>query len=75
MGLFGHNKQKIRELEQENQNQRKWIKQLENLCEEKDSYFTQLMSDALKKRSSLAGKPMADRREYLKTNSRDLFVF
>lgn len=66
MGLFGHNKQKIRELEQENQNQRKRIKQLENLCEEKDSYFTQLMSDALKKRSSLAGKHMADRREYLK---------
>lgn len=67
MGLFGSSKKKIiSELEQENRKSQKRIKQLENLCEEKDSFFTELMSDALKKGSSLAGKHMADRKDYLK---------
>ena len=68
MGLFGFgDKKRIAGLVQENQAQRNRIKQLENLCNEKDSFFTELMSDGLKKGSALAGKHMADRREYLKS--------
>lgn len=66
MGLFSSNKRKIFLLEQENKAQRQRIKQLKDLCEEKDTYFKELMSDSLKKGSSLAAKHMADRREYLK---------
>ena len=40
------------------------IKQLEDLCEEKDSYFLELMSDGLRHGSSLAGKHMADYKKY-----------
>ena len=41
MGIFGSksDKKKISQLEQENKQNRKRIKQLENLCEEKDSFL------------------------------------
>lgn len=42
------------------------IRQLENLSDEKDSFFMELMSDALRHGSSLGGKHMADRKKYLK---------
>ena len=46
--------------------QSKRIKQLEDLCEEKDSFFKELMSDATKHGSSLGAKHMSDRAKYLK---------
>lgn len=58
MGLFG-NKKKISQLE-------KRVKELEGLCNEKDSHFMSLMSDALRNKSSLGGKYMADRKKWLK---------
>lgn len=56
MGIFGSksDKKKISQLEQENKQNRKRIKQLENLCEEKDSFFMELMADGLRHGSSLA---------------------
>lgn len=67
MGLFGFgDKKKISKLEAQNKAQRKRIKQLENLCEEKDSYFKEMISDGLRNHSSLAGKHMADRKKFLK---------
>lgn len=41
-------------------------KELRNLCAEKDKYFMELMSEALRHGSPLAGKHMADRKKYLK---------
>ncbi len=68
MGLFGlfgsKDKQRILQLEKENRTNRKRIKQLEDLCEEKDSFFMQLMSDGLRHGSPLAAKHMADRKKY-----------
>lgn len=52
MGLFGLGSKSKR------------IKELEDLCEEKDSYFMELMADALRHGSPLAGKHMADRKKY-----------
>ena len=61
MGIFGSksDKKKISLLEQENKQNRKRIKQLENLCEEKDSFFMELMADGLRHGSSLAAKHMS----------------
>lgn len=67
MGLFGLGSSKmIKELKKENEAQRARIEQLEDLCEEKDSFFNELMSDGLRHGSSLAGKHMADKKKYLK---------
>lgn len=52
-------------LERENQRQKERNRQLKNLCEEKDSFFLELMSDALRHGSSVAAKHMADRKKYL----------
>lgn len=41
------------------------VVELENLCYEKDDYFRETISDGLRHGSSLAGKHMADRRQYL----------
>ena len=66
MGIFGSksDKKKISQLEQENKQNRKRIKQLENLCEEKDSFFMELMADGLRHGSSRAAKHMSDRKKY-----------
>lgn len=72
MGLFGSKeKKKISQLEKENilykevnRSYKKRIDQLTDLCEEKDSFFKELMSDALRHGSPLAGKHMADRKKY-----------
>lgn len=42
------------------------IDELEELCEIKDKLFSELMSDALRHRSSLAAQHMADKKLYLK---------
>ncbi len=58
LGLFGsRQKRKIISLE-------KRVKFLEKLCEEKDAYFMELMSDGLRHGSPLAAKHMSDRRKY-----------
>lgn len=41
------------------------IDELIELCDEKDAWFKELMSDALRHGSSLGGKCMVDRREML----------
>lgn len=57
MGLFS--------LAKENANLKRENRRLRNLCEEKDSYFMELMSDGLRHGSSLAARHMADRKKYL----------
>lgn len=66
MGIFGlkWDKKRISKLEQENKENIQRIQQLESLCEEKDSYFMELMSDGLRHGSSLAAKHMSDRKKY-----------
>lgn len=58
MGLFGFKKKG------DNRILRDRIKQLEDLCEEKDSFFMELMSDGLRHGSSLAAKHMSDRKKF-----------
>lgn len=41
------------------------VVELEDLCDEKDDYFQEAISDGLRHGSSLAGKHMADRRQFL----------
>lgn len=41
-------------------------RKLKKLCAEKDSYFSELMSDALRHGSKLAAKHMAEKKSYLK---------
>ena len=67
MGLFGFGSNKqIKYLKTENKAQKARIKQLEKLCDEKDSFFKELMSDAMRHGSSLGSKHMSDRKKYLK---------
>lgn len=59
MGLFNKKKDtEIAFLKSEN-------KRLRERGDMKDEYFMELMSDALRHGSSLAGKHMADRKKYL----------
>lgn len=44
---------------------RKENRRLHKLCRAKDSYFMELMSDALRHGSKLAGKHMSDRKKYI----------
>ena len=60
MSLFGRKeKNQIKQLENR-------VRFLEKRSEEKDSFFLEMISDGLRKGSSLAGKHMADRKKYLK---------
>lgn len=54
-------------LVKENKILRKENENLRNLCNEKDSYFKELMSDGLRHGSKLAAKHMAERKDYLKS--------
>lgn len=66
MGWFGDSlKKEIIKLKNENKRKDKRIRQLESLCNEKDSYFKELMSDGMRHGSSLAAKHMRDRKDYL----------
>ncbi len=66
MSLFGGKEKKtiIKLTKQLAEAERK-NKQLKQLCKEKDSFFSELMSDALRHGSSLAAKHMSDRKNYL----------
>ena len=52
------------DLLKENEALRKDNKRLRKLCEEKDSYFMEMISDGLRHGSKLAAKHMADRKSY-----------
>ena len=59
MGFFNNQKDHvIKELRSEN-------KRLVQLCNEKDSFFLELISDGLRHGSPLAAKHMSDRKKYL----------
>ena len=49
----------------ENAHLKKENMRLINLCNEKDSFFMELMSDALRHGSKLAAQHMSDRKKYL----------
>lgn len=65
MSLFG-NARKIKELSRENAVLRERNKELVNLCNEKDSYFDEMISDGLRHGSPLAAKHMSDKKKYYK---------
>ena len=66
MSLFGKKEKKvIANLLKENAKLKKENMQLINLCNEKDSYFLEVIADGLRHGSSLSAKHMADRRSYL----------
>lgn len=65
-GLFKNNDdERVAELEEENEALHNRIDELKDLCEEKDSYFTEMISDGLRHGSKLAAKHMSDRKKYL----------
>lgn len=75
MGLFGSGKikaenkrlvQKIRLEKIEKAQLAKRVKELEKLSDAKDIFFKELMSDALRHGSSLAGKHMSDYKKIIK---------
>lgn len=68
MGLFGYGNKdkKIKTLEAELKSSRKEIKRMKRLCETKDEFFTEMISDGLRHGSPLAAKHMSDRKKYLK---------
>ncbi len=68
MKLFDTKKDKlIRSLIVENKALKKRNKDLVSLCNEKDSFFKEMISDGLRHKSPLAAKHMADRKSYLRT--------
>ena len=58
MGLFT--------LKKENEYLKKEVQRLRKLCNEKDSYFMELMADGLRHGSKLAAQHMSDRKKYIK---------
>lgn len=60
MAIFNFGKDKLTKLEKENELLRERVSFLEDLCEEKDEYFKEMISDGLRHGSSLAGKHMSD---------------
>lgn len=72
MGFFGNKKLKKENqiLRESNKMKNERIRELEDLCEEKDSFFSELMSDATKHGSSLGAKHMAERKQYLNENKK-----
>jgi len=66
MSLFGRKEKKIiNSLQKELSDSRKEIKRLKTLCDVKDSYFKEMVSDGLRHGSHLASKHMSDRKKYL----------
>ncbi len=56
---------KFLDLKKENDYLMKENRRLRDLCEEKDSFFLELISDGLRHGSKLAGQHMADRKKYV----------
>lgn len=53
-------------LKKENEILKKEVRRLKDLCDEKDSFFIELMSDGLRHKSKLAAQHMSDRKKYLR---------
>lgn len=68
MGIFGIGKKnkEISMLKKDIIAKDKRIKELKNLCEEKDSFFSEIISDGLRHGSPKAAKHMAEKKKYLK---------
>lgn len=68
MGLFTGRKIKMEnaELRKELLSTKKRIVELEDLCEEKDGFFKEMISDGLRHGVPLAAKHMSDRKQILK---------
>ena len=73
MGLFRRKKrikaeearkQLFNSLLEDNKRKDARIRELEDLCKEKDKYFEEMISDGLRHGSSLAGKHMSDKKKY-----------
>ena len=64
-GFFKKDKKENESLKKENRLLKKRVRDLEDLCETKDSFFKELMSDGLWHNSKLAAKHMRDRKDYL----------
>lgn len=56
---------RMSELKRENQSLKAENKRLRNLCNEKDSFFLELIADGLRHGSTLAAKHMSDRKKYI----------
>ena len=54
----------MKNYEEQNKVLIKEVRRLRRLCNEKDAYFTEMISDGMRHGSSLAGKHMADRKKY-----------
>lgn len=65
MGFFKRNDTEKDILAMENEALRKRVKQLEDLCEEKDEFFLGAISDGMRHGSSTAARHMAERKQYL----------
>lgn len=66
MALFGFGSiKKIKALEEENAALKKRNRELVDLCDEKDSYFSEMISDGLRHGSKLASKAMNDKKDFL----------
>lgn len=61
-------KENYQKLLNENKLLKKDNKRLRKLCEEKDSFFMEMISEGLRKGSKLAAKHMAERKDYKKRN-------
>lgn len=64
-GFFKKNNKENESLKRENRFLKKRVRELEELSEEKDSFFKELISDGLRHKSKLAAKHMRDRKDYL----------
>ncbi|MBE6114512.1 MAG: hypothetical protein E7191_05480 [Erysipelotrichaceae bacterium] len=65
LGLFSNKSKNDKAKDREIAYLRKENRRLKKLCHEKDSFFTEMISDGLRHGSSLAGKHMSDRKKYL----------
>lgn len=64
-GFLKKNKKENESLKRENRFLKKRVRELEDLCETKDGFFKEIISDGLRNGSKLAAKHMRDRKDYL----------
>ena len=57
---------KLFDFKAENKKLKREVRNLKKLCEKKDKFFKELMSDAMRHGSKLGAKHMSDRKNYLR---------